>query len=1104
MKKHLLFTISLLLSLAQTGLSQDYSFPADNYRSTSNPYYWQNRPPYKGYWQQDVHYIILASLNDSSDIIDGSATLIYWNNSPDTLKTAFFHLYSNAQNKHSYYTSAYVNSGYKLKFGKYESKDLGCNVTDISSDNVSLRTELDNTVMKVWLSKPLAPGHSTTFHIKFKTYFDNGGTVRNRMKMFIAWASKNKDTVYKQYDVVHWYPRICVYDKKFGWDVEQHLAHEFYGDFGTYDVAFTLPNNYIVGATGTLINEQEMLPDSLFKKIDIRNFRNKTNESASPTVVVKRTNIPKTWLYHAENVHDFALTADPTYRIGIAVWKGVKCYSYAEEMHAHRWQDAAGFTAAVIATDSKFFGMYGYPSMIVADARDGMEYPMITLDGGGYPDYLGTLAHEISHNWFFGMLGSNETYRAVLDEGFTEFAESWDYNQICGPYEIQGTPINAWTRKYYRQDLFRYDWVYSGYLYNYIWGQPEFTENMRGKQVSARSNNYGFRDITLNTQSDDFHSMLNHDGGYSQVYFKGATMLYNLQYVLGDSLFFAAMQHYFNEWKFCHPYLDDFRNAITEYTHTDLTWFFDEWLNTPKTLDYGIQSIKHDTGKDGYIIRFARKGEMQMPIDFAVTSGRDSVYNFYIPNGWFVKKTTATVLPRWIGWGKVQPTYDAHVTIPGGINKVQIDTSNRLGDINMLNNTYPFPIKYYFDSKVYNSPDWTNYEAFVGPSVWYNGVDGAQLGIHVNGDYMLFMHNISATFYLNTGILQNDKGVYGHQLAAGKISYQTATEKFIHNSSINFYAQSLDGLDEGRLRLQLKDNSNKYIFYAEGQVMYRPHAWDTNYLLYPKLWQPYKYNNTIKIGIKHDYHYSASGRGNVDFNLRSAAFTQNYNYSQTTLTVINTQQIGKKLVLKARLFGQYGTGGIPVESALYAAGANPEELMNSPFTSAQGIIPSQWTTYGADVNHFQEGGGLDLRGYAGYLLPPFNARSTANGNYEYAYLGSTGIAVNGELEFNKFIHFNPKFLKNSLALTTYLFGDAGFMNAQQIVIPINENPGLVFSNLHADAGIGAALTIQKWGPLQLVKPLTIRFDMPLVLNQLPAAENNYVQMRWVIGIGRAF
>ena len=122
-------------------------------------------------------------------------------------------------------------------------------------------------------------------------------------------------------------------------------------------------------------------------------------------------------------------------------------------MHASSWQNAASYTAKIIATDSKYFGMYGYPKMIVADARDGMEYPMLTLDGGGDPDYRTLLAHEVSHNWFFGMVGSNETYRAALDEGFTQFAESWICKKMDGPYEIAGQPINSYVRNYYRPDF---------------------------------------------------------------------------------------------------------------------------------------------------------------------------------------------------------------------------------------------------------------------------------------------------------------------------------------------------------------------------------------------------------------------------------------------------------------------------------------------------------------------------------------------------------------------------------------------------------------------------------------------------------------------------
>ncbi len=1131
MKKHLLLSFFLFQSsffIFLSAQNQTFKFPADNYRSPANQYYWKNRPPFQGYWQQDVHYTIYANLNDSLDVVDGVETLEYYNNSPDTLKEAFFHLYTNAQNKDSYYSDLYKNNKQKLNFGKYEKQDSGCYVKTITQElphqnaeergkpfKQELKTEVDNTVMKVTLLQPLPPGGKATFHITFRTYFDNGG-ARNRMKMFIS----DKKNGFKQFDVVHWYPRMCVYDTKFGWDVEQHMAHEFYGDFGTYDVAFTLPNNYVVGATGNLLNEDQVLPDSLMRKLDIRNFAKKQPESPA-SVIIPRAKTPKTWFFHAENVHDFALTADPTYRIGIETWRGIQCIALAQETHASRWQNAASYAANVIATNSKYFGMYSYPKIIVADARDGMEYPMLTLDGGGDPDYRTTLSHEISHNWFFGMVGSNETYRAALDEGFTQFAESWTYQKIDGPYEVSYPPASKYVREYYREDPVVIQEVYFGYLMNNNMGIGDFTENYYGKLFAARgAARLGFKDVTLNTQSDDFSSAIGHDGGYGQVYFKTATMLYNLQYTLGDSLFFKAMQHYFNQWKFCHPYLNDFRNSITQFVHADMTWFFDEWLNTAKTIDYGVSCVRKGKEKGQYLITFKRHGEMQMPIDFTVTAKDGSLHNYYIPNGWFQKKTDATTLPRWIGWGKVQPTYTATVTIASGISKVQIDTTHRLADLNMLNNTKPFPIKYYFDSKIANTPDWANYEAFIGPSLWYNSYDGVQIGFHIRGDYMLFKNNLNATVYFNSHLGEGIAGTEtphknDNQAAAFMLDYQTPTDKLIKNSSINLYVQSLDGLNEAKVLFQVKDNSLKNTFYAQLKAMYRPYSWDSLYDLIPHMyenitgnliptWQYKMYNNTLTLGMKHDYHYSNYGKGSYEFRFKSSVLTNDYSFNQSSFTWLNSQTIFKKLVLKTRVFAQYGAGSnTPTESALYMTGANPEEMSDNQFTRAAGIIPASIASYGYALNYYQQGGGLNVRGYSGYTL----ASADSKGTPLFSYYGNTGASVNAELEFNHLLHFNPRFLRNTFAITTYLFGDAGTIN---LTTPSYEHLPLEFTNILADAGVGATLTIQKWGPLQLVKPLTIRFDMPLLINTFEynaGVYNNlssYFQYRFVVGIGRCF
>lgn len=1067
MKKIFLLSLFLLLLFLPKIHSQtNFSFPPNTYRTSENPYYWKNKKPSADYWQQDVYYKIKATLNDSTDIVDGSEDLTYWNNSPDTLAFVFFHLYQDAFQPNSYYANLSKNNGQKLSFGRYEKEKLGLVVSKITINGIELKTETDNTIMKALLLTPLKTGGSVTFHIEFKTYFDHG-TMRRRMKSFNAFG-------YKQYDLVHWYPRIAVYDRKFGWQTDQHLGHEFYGDFGTFDAEISFPNNYIVGATGTLLNEKEMYPGDLREKLDIKNFKDKPWESA-PSEIIKPDGTYKTWKFHAENVFDFALVADPTFRIGEVDWHGIKCIALAQEQHASGWQNAAEFTAKVIQTNSESIGMYAYPKMIVADARDGMEYPMLTLDGGFDPSYRSLLAHEISHNWFFAMVSNNETYRAALDEGFTQFMTSWDLEHIDGLHDIQNPEKSAYVNRYRDSTLVRNTNVYNGYMFNNIFGFP----------------------VTLNTHSDDFNGAVAHGGGYSQVYFKTATMLYNLQYVLGDSLFLKAMQHYFNQWKFCHPYLMDFRNSVINYTHVDLNWFFDEWMTTTKTIDYAVSSVKKGKSPNQYIITFKRKGEMQMPIDFDVINNNDSVFHFYIPNTWFTKKTKAIVLKHWIGWGtKIEPTYQATVTIPNGIADVQIDPSHRLADVYMLDNSYKKPVKSAFDSKIYNTPDWTKYTFLARPDAWYNNYDGLKAGLHLHGDYLNYYHVFDATFWFNTGMFQrqvSDSGINKFDKISFTLSYKTATDNFMPHSDVFLSAKVLDGLNAAKIGFEKKDNSLKNRVYVYFKTMYRPSEYSLNYLLDPQEWEVQKFNNTLNFGIEHTYNTHGYS-GTIIAELKASALTNDYNYSNLNITNINKKNIWK-LKLLTRLIAQYGMGtNTPDESALYLAGANPEEMMDDKFTRSAGAFSQSMAGFGSSMGPFQAGGGLNLRGYADYLAPEMDK----NGNIVYTYKGTSGAAVNAELEFNNVVKFNPRFLKNYFHLATYLFGDAGFINDNEI-----QNT-LAFGNLRADAGVGTALTIQRWGPLQTVYPLTIRFDMPLFLNHPPATDQGFFQFRWIIAVERAF
>ena len=274
------FIILSLSFICLITVAQDESHPTDKYRSTENPYYWKNRPPYIGYWQQDVHYTIKAELNDSTDIIDGTEQLTYYNNSPDTLTYVYFHLYQNAFQPGSYLDDLTKNNGVTPHYSKYEQEKLGTVVDYMKNDGVVLKMELDNTILKVYLSKPLYSNSSVTFDMHFKTYYGNGDS-RRRMKTFSTFG-------FKHFDGVQWFPKMSVYDRKFGWTADQHLNREFYGDFGTYDVDLTLPNIYILEATGNLLNRNEVMPDSLREKLDIKNFQGKPWNSP-PSVIIQRT-----------------------------------------------------------------------------------------------------------------------------------------------------------------------------------------------------------------------------------------------------------------------------------------------------------------------------------------------------------------------------------------------------------------------------------------------------------------------------------------------------------------------------------------------------------------------------------------------------------------------------------------------------------------------------------------------------------------------------------------------------------------------------------------------------------------------------------------------
>ena len=1087
-------------------------FPNNPYPSPNNPHYWKNKKPYEGYWQQDVYYTINAILNEEDELINGQEILVYTNNSPNTLTEAYFHLYQNAVQPGSLTDELYKQNKAKVTFGKYEAQKLGTVIHSIQinpednpirdepRESQNIAFEIQNTLLKIKLPTPLKPGDSIAFHIDFTTYFDRG-SIRRRMKVYDHHG-------YKHFNGVHWYPRICVYDRKFTWETDQHVEKEFYGDYGFFNISLTLPNHYVVEATGTLVNKDDVLPAALRKQLDIANFKDKPIGS-QPSVITEPNGSFKTWNFQAVNVHDFAWTADPTYRIGETTWNGVQCVAIAQENNAAGWQQTAQFTAKVIATYSRDFGMYNYPKIVCADAADGMEYPMITLDGGYYPSHQGLIAHEVGHNWFFGMVGSNETYRAALDEGFTQFLTAWCMRKLT---------------KESQPELKR---AFAGYMEDAIDGTDE----------------------VLETHSNDFHSATGHGGGYKHVYYKTASMLYNLQYYLGDSVFLQAMKNYVEQWKFCHPYIEDFRNSIIQSAQTDLNTFFDQWFQTNKSADYSIKRITPLKTSNYYRVTLQRNGKMVMPVDldFLISpsatpttangnansnnrnvSPSDVFYSITIPVTQYQKPGRYNLKP-WIGWDKLRPTYTFDIEMPvnGKVKQVWLDRSGRLADINRVNNVWKKRSEWRLDLGNGANTNYLGvYQGLVRPAVRYNVASGVLLGAVASGQYAGRKKEFNLGLWYTSGW----QARYSH---APKLQYQ-AEFKHQTRGGGTYYYQSLLYNEINTHELGWFNRIGKTEYGLNGKSMQRYHRlqynidqpfynpWINSQLsgrdpYFPQRDQldgflstanQWSYVAQAQLNLYVKQAYSGWGKsGSVRFDMRMPSPWSNSQYGFVQLEWKHFQPVGKTL-LRLRSLAYFGGGNNPTpESVLYLASANPEDAFQQDLYRDFGMYnlnnsSTQWNT-------IQVNGGLNLRGFNGYSAPKTVKQANGNDTTLAFFRGNQGLGINAALDLTPYFRWIPKV--KLLGINPYLFGDAGIIG--QPLNSLNTNREMVtsqvYSRLLADAGFGASVNLRNWSTitknkaLRAAKPINLRVDFPIWVNAVQN-DDSFVQFRMRVSVGTDF
>lgn len=494
------------------------------------------------YWQQKLYYNIGVTLNEKEKTLDALQRLVYKNNSPSTLDFIWFHIWPNAykNNKTALYRQINTDPSRSRKAKVKTSGSI--DGFDFKVDGIAAQTEAHPNpqyidIIKLKLPQPLKPGDSinitTPFKVTLPEYFSRSGYADG------------------QFMICQWYPKPAVFDKD-GWHEMPYLdMGEFYSEYADYRVEITLPSDYVVAATGRLMNDIELNQYILIGDANTKKRRGKH------VMYVPTDSAPKKLAYSARNVPDFAWFAARNLviqydTIQLRSGRTVDAFSFYHNYKNSLWRNSIDYIKNAVHFYSNAIGEYEYPVVQAIEgpannSSGGMEYPMVTLITS--PDAKvetldGVITHEVGHNWFMSMLGSNERMHTWQDEG-----------------------MNSYYQFRYEAEKYRYNSIFGSAVPSYMKSLPagDFQSAIYGALIEIPM------DPAIATASADFKN----SNDYGMVsYVKAAMWMYLLETELGKEKVDKAFQYYFSLWKHKHPQPEDMKAAFEKSTSRNLSEFF--------------------------------------------------------------------------------------------------------------------------------------------------------------------------------------------------------------------------------------------------------------------------------------------------------------------------------------------------------------------------------------------------------------------------------------------------------------------------------------------------------------------------------------------------
>lgn len=587
------------------------------------------------YYQQSAKYKMDIDVDAENFTYQGKQTLTYTNNSPDELKVVYFHLYWNAFKAGSMMDqrvggqgkngdSRLQKDGISRLASIPKTEEGAQNIHWIKQNGKDLKFEIQETIMKVELATPIKPNSSTTFTMDWDAV----------IPMQIRRSGRNNREGIDM-TVTQWYPKIAEYDYD-GWATFDYVGREFHAPFSDFEVNIKIDKNYVIGAGGILENP-----------LEVKGYDEKA------TIKTDDKN-KATWKWSAKNMLDFAWAADKDYTVeNFTVLDGPKVYYvYQKSDKTKLWSASKPYITQFFQLMNATFGRYTYPTYSFIQGGDGgMEYGMCTMilgEANSLEGLLGLMVHEGGHSWNQQIMAYNESMRPWMDEGFTSYYENLVMHQILPPKVATANPFVG-TLNAYR------NFVKRGIEEPAVW--------------------FG-----------DHHD---NGGAYSFAsYVKGELFLVQLGYIMGEQNLSVTMKEFYNTWKLKHPTDRDLMHIAQKVSGMDLKWFQNYWINTTKTIDYGIKDVKYDANST--TVTLVNNGNIPMPIDFSILTKDKKVINYQIPlnmtHVWKKKDIYGdfTTLNYW-PWTQKEYTF----TIPynkSQISTLGIDFSQRLADVNMADN----------------------------------------------------------------------------------------------------------------------------------------------------------------------------------------------------------------------------------------------------------------------------------------------------------------------------------------------------------------------------------------------------------------------------------